>query len=75
MDAHGAADRGIVYIGSKVCGYLENKNRDVQLVRDYYQDTEGMYWFKNRALIPSGEMISMEKYLLGHEVKTRRHKN
>lgn len=63
MAAHGAGGRATTYIGSEVIGHL---------LYDYYQDSAGAYWFKNRALLPSGEIVSMERYIFGREISTRK---
>lgn len=67
MEAHGAAGRAVTYIGSRVRGYLDNDSRNGQLIFDYYRDSAGAWWFENRALLPSGEIVTMEMYLFGHE--------
>lgn len=72
MDAHEAGDRAVTYIGSNISGYLDNDEKNGQTVWDYYRDTAGAFWFKNRALLPSGEIVSMERYIFGYEVTTNR---
>lgn len=63
MEAHDAAGRSAKYIGSRTEGHL---------VYDYYLDNTGAFWFKNRALLPSGEIVSMEKYIFGRDLKQRK---
>lgn len=69
MAAHGASGRGVEYIGSSISGYLDNDKAKGSLVYDYYRDTAGAYWFKNRALLPSGEIVSMDMYIFGREIR------
>lgn len=71
MKAHEAEGREITYIGSEVRGLLDGDEKNGRLVFDYYRDTAGGWWFKNRALLPSGKIVSMELYLFGHEIKTK----
>lgn len=75
MDTHDAGGRGVTYIGSKTSGYLDNDSRNGKVIFDYYVDTAGVYWFKNRALLPSGEIVSMERYIFGREVTRKRGHN
>lgn len=74
MEAHGAGNRGVTYIGSRISGNLDNE-RNGKMIFDYFRDTKGDYWFKNRALLPSGEIVSMERYLFGREVTRKRRYN
>ena len=69
MAAHGADGRGVEYIGSTISGYLDNDKSKGKFIFDYYKDTAGAYWFKNRALLPSGEIVSMDRYIFGREIK------
>lgn len=69
MAAHGAGGRGVEYIGSSISDYLDNDKRSGRLIFDYYRDTAGAYWFKNRALLPNGEIVSMDRYIFGREIK------
>lgn len=73
MAAHGAGTRRVEYIGSDIRGYLDNDKRNGQRVWDYYRDTAGAYWFKNRALLPSGEIVSMDMYIFGREIKKEKY--
>lgn len=73
MAAHGAGGRSTQYIGSTVSGYLDNDKRNGKFVFDYYRDSVGSFWFKNRALLPSGEIVSMDRYIFGYEIKKERH--
>lgn len=59
--AHGAGDRSVEYIGSKTEG---------NIVYDYYRDSVGVYWFGNRAVV-DGEIVSMERYIFGRDIKPR----
>lgn len=63
MDAHGAGGRTVEYIGSRIANCT---------VYDYYKDSTGGFWFKNRALLPTGEIISMERRIFGRELKSFR---
>lgn len=58
MAAHDAADRPVEYIGSR---------REGNLLYDYYRDSAGAFWFKNRAVV-NGEIVSMERYIFGREI-------
>lgn len=69
--AHEAEGRGVTYVGSEVRGPLDGDERNGRLVFDYYLDTAGAWWFENRALLPSGKIVSMEMYLFGHEIKAK----
>ena len=62
MEAHEAGRRSVDYIGSRTEG---------NIVYDYYRDSAGAFWYKNRAII-NGEIVSMEKYIFGHEVSRNR---
>jgi hypothetical protein len=65
--AHGAIGGSVNYIGSEISGNLsDGKGR---MIFDYYRDDAGDYWFKNRALLQSGEIVSMEVYIFGHEIR------
>lgn len=74
MAAHGADGRGVEYIGSSISGYLDNDKSKGQFIFDYYRDTTGAYWFKNRALLPNGEIVSMERYIFGREIRKEKYK-
>ncbi|MDR0947895.1 MAG: hypothetical protein LBM69_00075 [Lachnospiraceae bacterium] len=65
--AHGAAGVSVHYIGSEISGTLDDGMG--RLIFDYYKDNTGAYWFKNRALLRSGEIASMEYYIFGHEIR------
>lgn len=56
MEAHGAAGRDVTYIGSDIKG---------NIITDYFRDTVGCYWFRNRAITEYGEIVSMKKYIFG----------
>ena len=60
MDAHGAGGRSTTYIGSR---------KEKHTVYDYYRDNAGAFWYKSRAILPSGEIVSMERYIFGHEIR------
>ncbi|MCX4316320.1 MAG: hypothetical protein OSJ52_06740 [Lachnospiraceae bacterium] len=68
MEGHGAGDRSVTYIGSRVKGYLDNDPAKGKLVADYYQDSAGEYWFADCALLPDGSLVSMEIYLFGRKL-------
>lgn len=72
MEGHGAENRSITYIGSRVKGYLDNDLAKGRLVADYYQDSAGEYWFADCALLPDGSLVSMESYLFGRELPASR---
>lgn len=74
MEGHEAGDRKVTYIGSRQGGYLDNHRKNGRKIYDYYRDTVGAYWFRNRALLPSGEIVSMEVYLFGREARYMRRK-
>lgn len=61
MEAHEAGGRTVDYIGSRTEG---------NIVYDYYQDSAGAFWFRNRAIV-NGEIVSMEQYIFGHEVSRK----
>ena len=69
MEAHGAAGRNYSYIGSARKGALDGDSRNGTLIHDYFKDDTGQYWFSARALLPSGDLVSINKYLFGHEVE------
>lgn len=58
MEAHGAAGRDCIYIGSNIKG---------SIITDYFKDTVGCYWFGNRAISEYGEIVTMEEYIFGHD--------
>ena len=60
MEAHEAGERSTTYIGSRTIG---------NIIFDYYRDSAGSFWFQNRVLLPSGEIVSMERYIFGHEIR------
>ena len=41
------------------------------IVYDDYRDSAGAFWYKNRAIV-NGEIVSMEKYIFGHEISRKR---
>lgn len=63
IEAHGAAGRELEYIGSRECG---------SIIYDYFKDAEGCYWYKTRAKTLAGEIVSIEIYIFGHEVESRK---
>lgn len=73
MAAHGAGGRSVEYIGSSIKGFLNNDKRKGKYIYDYYRDTAGAYWFKNRALLSSGEIVSMDMYIFGREIKKEKY--
>lgn len=71
MEGHEAEGRSVTYIGSEIGGHLDNDRRKGRRIYDYYQDSEGAYWYGNRALLPTGEIVSMEFYLFGRGRKRK----
>lgn len=69
MAAHGAAGRNCSYIGSARKNALDGDSRNGTLIHDYFIDDTGQYWFSARALLPNGDLVSINKYLFGHEVE------
>ena len=62
MEGHDAAGRSTTYIGSR------SDEKHPYLIRDYFRDSSGAYWFQNRA-IKDGQIVSMEVYIFGREIK------
>lgn len=55
---------GILYLGSDI---------KREYVFDYFVDAQGNYWYENRMLEKdTGEIVSVEKYIFGHEIKKHR---
>lgn len=65
MEAHDAAGRDYIYIGSNIKG---------SIITDYFKDTAGCYWFGNRAISKNGEIISMEEHIFGSEFLEKKKK-
>ena len=65
MEAHRAAGRDYIYIGSNIKG---------SIITDYFKDTAGCYWFGNRAISEYGEIISMEEHIFGSEFLEKKKK-
>lgn len=55
MTAHGAEDRSITYIGSKI----EASGK----VWDYYADETGAYWYDTRWIKADNSIISMAEHI------------
>lgn len=72
MEGYGAGGHKPDYTGSEISGYLDNDERKGQKIFDYYEDSAGAYWYKVRALLPDGRIVSMEAYLFGKEEKEMR---
>lgn len=73
MEAHGAGNRKIKYIGSHISGSLDRSGSDGgNLVFDYYQDDLGEYWFENRVELASGDIVSVDMYLFGYETEKKK---
>lgn len=73
MESREADETGenlLEYIGSRLCGCMDDKRS--YRVMDYYRDSAGNYWYKNRVQLQSGEIVSMEQYLFGKEIKNKR---
>lgn len=49
----------IFYLGS---------TRKGNIIRDYYIDSQGQYWYRNRAVV-DGRIVSMEVYIFGKEAR------
>ena len=54
MAGHGAEGRDVQYIGSILEG-----NR----IYDYYEDSQGDFWYKNLFYLPDGTKVTEEEYL------------
>lgn len=63
IEAHGADSRSVEYIGSTRAKCNQN------IVVDYYRDSNGGYWYRNRAIV-GGQLVSMEEYIFGRKVRT-----
>lgn len=60
MAAHGAAGNSVTYIGTVTTG-----NR----LADYYKDSSGRYWFRERIRLPNGVIVSQEEAIFGRKLK------
>ena len=49
----------IFYLGS---------TRKGNIIRDYYIDSQGQYWYRNRAVV-DGCIVSMEVYIFGKDAR------
>ncbi len=49
----------LLYLGSA---------RKGDIVRDYYSDSQGKYWYRNRAVV-DGCIVSMEVYIFGKDAR------
>lgn len=49
----------ILYLGS---------TRKGNIIRDYYVDSQGQYWYRNRAVV-DGNIVSMEVYIFGKDAR------
>lgn len=58
MNAHGAGERTVQYVGSR---------REGNLITDYFLDSEQMWWHGNRA-VKDGVIMSMEEYIFGRRI-------
>lgn len=65
MAGHDAEHRTVNYIGSTKSGHI---------IRDYYRDNTGAWWYKNRAIV-DGCAVSAEVYIFGKEIKRRTKKH
>ena len=57
-------NQAILYLGS---------TRRGDIVRDYYTDSSGRYWYRNRAVV-DGRIVSMEVYIFGKDVRELKRK-
>lgn len=62
IGAHEAEDRSLQYIGSQLGGLMDGGGT---AVFDYYRDSEGEYWYRTRAWLPDGGIVSMDQYIFG----------
>lgn len=60
-DEEGGRDKE--YMGSQITGHM---------VFDYYKDPAGSYWYGTRAQLLTGEIVSMEVYIFGHELRRKK---
>jgi len=49
----------LLYLGS---------TRKGNIIRDYYVDSQGQYWYRNRAVV-DGLIVSMEVYIFGKDAR------
>ena len=49
----------LLYLGSA---------RKGDIIRDYYSDSRGQYWYRNRAVV-DGCIVSMEVYIFGKDAR------
>lgn len=54
----------LLYLGSA---------RKGDIVRDYYSDSQGRYWYRNRAVV-DGRIVSMEVYIFGKDARELKRK-
>lgn len=66
MEGHGSGELSVTYIGSRIS---KSPETDGGIIFDYYQDSEGVYWFRNRKLLENGMAVSMEFHIFGKELK------
>lgn len=69
MAGHNASDRSVEYIGSSIG---EERDDGTRSVMDFYKDSSGDWWYKNRIMLPSGKVVTTEYYILGHEMNDNR---
>lgn len=62
MAAHGACGRDTTYIGSEVKG---------RRIFDYYQDSAGCYWYRNRIILLDGTAVAEEEAVFGKKLKKK----
>lgn len=74
MEGHGAEGRSLIYLGSEIVGDLDHDHKKGQKIYDYFKDNIGAYWFKSRALLSDGSIVSMERYLFGREYRSMQKK-
>lgn len=60
MAAHGAGGRDTTYIGSDIQG---------RRIFDYYRDSAGCYWYRNRIVLSDGTAVSEKEAIFGKKGK------
>lgn len=71
MEAHEADQNQLTYIGGEMEGLLGKSEDDGTLLREYYIDSRGRYWYRNRVRLSDGQTVNMDVYLFGKEIRAR----